>query len=162
MKQARQKSLLISVVDDPLIWTGESGAGQGRIVNLPRTTSNTRCAHWSCGGTWCTAQLLRREDELVVDVVVDCLIEIVWALFTAYSTALKLNTRALLETIIFRFHCETLNVKQNSSAQFLFFRLSFKCPSNGSPRMSVRRTFEVLFPAMRCTHRRWSDSAITM
>ena len=58
MKQIRQKSLLISVVDDPLIWTGESGAGQGRIVNLPRTTSNTRCAHWSCGGTWCTAQLL--------------------------------------------------------------------------------------------------------
>ena len=56
MKQTRQKSQLVSVVDDPLIMDWWIRSWQGHNVNLPRTTSNTRCAHWSCGGTWCTAQ----------------------------------------------------------------------------------------------------------
>ena len=56
MKQTRQKSQLVSVEDDPLIMDWWIRSWQGHNVNLPRTTSNTRCAHWSCGGTWCTAQ----------------------------------------------------------------------------------------------------------
>lgn len=124
MKQTRQKSQLVSVVDDPLIMDWWIRSWQGHNVNLPRTTSNTRCAHWSCGGTWCTAQ---------------------WASDWCYSGLFPRN------------RMRSIYSPEVEPSFYLphFFSINFKCPSNGSLRMSIRRTSEVLFPAMRCTHRRW-------